>query len=573
MPCRDEFNQIGTDKTPFWHNTGAILICIVLLGGALRFYNLKQSPPGLNQDEAANAWNAYCLLKTGKDQVGVSWPIFYIHGLGGNASTLYLYALLPFQAIGGLNIITTRLPGAVGGVITILLVYLVGKRLFNKETGLIAALLLALNPWHLQQSRWGHEASIGALLGIAPLAAMLWANMPFSDNKDASPRVLPAAIAGIVTGICCYGYHSVRLYLPIALAAAGLVTLPSWWRQLKSRRGALAICLYILGFAATFGPLAWQHIFHPEGISRHSQFQKSLFIAGSIPLTIKNVASRYIQHFGPDFLFIHGDPYQIQSPPNAGQFHWYMLPLMVLGFIFVIRRFRSSYSARVLLALVLTYPIGDCFFEGIGMHALRSSPGLCGLILLGSFGFVHGIQWLSKQNRILTKAAIVLFAALVIGLNVRYLHHFYHDYNYQQEIYHGYHCDLVEACEWLRPRFDKDEISGVFCSTKGMGMAYIITLVCLQYEPERWFREERVFNTIDEFDYCIGYGKLHFIYGSSAPIILENLRDFGFKDNVIFIVRPNELDLKNPIHKIRRPDGQETLWIFQVEVPSRPVMN
>ena len=59
------------------------------------------------------------------------------------------------------------------------------------------------------------------------------------------------------------------------------------------------------------------------------------------------------------------------------------------------------------------------------------------------------------------------------------------------------------------------------------------------------------------------------MYGDSAPIILEKLRDFGFRDNVIFVVRPNELDLKEPIHKILRPDGQETLRIFQVEVPSQ----
>ena len=572
MLHRDEFNLIRKDKVSFWHSTGARLICIVLLGGALRFYNLKQSPPGLNQDEAANAWNAYCLLKTGKDQAGVSWPIFYTHSLGGNSSTLYIYALLPFQAIGGLNIITTRLPAAAGGVITILLVYLVGKRLFDKNTGLAAALLLSLNPWHLQQSRWGHEASLGTLLGIAPLAVMLWANLPFSNSKDVSPRVLPAAIAGLVTGICCYGYHSVRLYLPVALVTAGLVTLPAWWHQFKTRRGARAICMYILGFAFTFGPLAWQHIFHPEGIARHSQFQKALFSADSISLTITNIASRYIQHFGPDFLFIHGDPYQIQSPPDAGQFHWYMLLLMVLGFIFIIHRFRPSYSARVLLALVLTYPIGDCFFKGDGMHALRSSPGLCSLILLGAFGLICGIRWLAKRNRSLANIIVVVFIVLAVGLNVRYLYHFYGEYNRRPVVYHGYYSDLVEACNWLRPRFDDDKIQAVFCSTDGMGMAYIVTLVCLKYDPGRWFGEARHFTTFDEFDFCDSYGKMYFMYGSAQPI-LDKLPAFGLNGDVIFIVRPGELDLENPVHRIYRPDGQETLRIFQVEAPTQPMMN
>jgi 4-amino-4-deoxy-L-arabinose transferase-like glycosyltransferase len=148
-----------SDKRPFWRKAGFLLICITLLGAGLRLYNLRQSPPGFNQDEAANAWNAWCLLKTGKDQHGVSWPIFYTKSLGGNSSTLFIYAIIPFQAIGGLNIVTTRLPGAVGGIITILLIYYVGRRLFNEATGLWAALLLTLNPWHLQQSRWADSLS------------------------------------------------------------------------------------------------------------------------------------------------------------------------------------------------------------------------------------------------------------------------------------------------------------------------------------------------------------------------------------------------------------------------------
>ena len=59
---------------PLW--TSGLLLAILLVGGALRLWRLGESPPGLNVDEAANAWNAYCLLKTGIDQYGVSWPIF-----------------------------------------------------------------------------------------------------------------------------------------------------------------------------------------------------------------------------------------------------------------------------------------------------------------------------------------------------------------------------------------------------------------------------------------------------------------------------------------------------------------
>jgi hypothetical protein len=80
-----------------------ILLLILVLAGTLRLVKLDEIPPGLHVDEAANAWNAYTLLKTGKDQHGVQWPLFYMRAFGENRTTSYVYALLPFQAIGGLT--------------------------------------------------------------------------------------------------------------------------------------------------------------------------------------------------------------------------------------------------------------------------------------------------------------------------------------------------------------------------------------------------------------------------------------------------------------------------------------
>ena len=555
-----------SDKKPFWRKAGFLLICIMLLGAGLRLYNLRQSPPGFNQDEAANAWNAWCLLKTGKDQHGVSWPIFYARSLGGNSSTLFIYAIIPFQAIGGLNIVTSRLPGAVGGIITILLIYYVGRRLFNEATGLWAALLLTLNPWHLQQSRWGHEASIGALLGLIALAAMLWANMPITNDKADSPRPIRAFFAGTITGICCYGYHSLRIFVPVFLLAAGLVTIGGWWRQLKIRKGAIAIGAYILGIVLTFGPLAWQHLFHPDGISRHSEFQKSLIEGQPILTGLRDVGLRYIQHFGPDFLFIHGDTFEIQRLPGSGEFQWYMLPLMIAGLCFAFWKFRGSYAARVLLVFILVYPVGDCLYTAHGMHALRSSPGLCSLILLGAVGLVGSYKVLIKQSRLITAGVVITFIAALVISNAGYLHRFYVDYNRQPETYNAYHADLVEACKWLKPVFYNNDTAAAMWSCSDMPMAYVVTLVCLNYDPQQWLNDTKKFNTFDEYDYYTNYGKMYFMYSSGAVrAVLDSLPQFNLQGDAIFIVRPGELPLENPVHVIRNPVGQVTLEIYRLK--------
>jgi 4-amino-4-deoxy-L-arabinose transferase-like glycosyltransferase len=546
-------------KTPFYHNTRFILFLILVVASLFRLVKLGQiSPPGLNQDEAAAAWNAYCLLKTGKDQVGDSWPIFWMHGLGGKPTTLHVYALLPFQFIGGMNILTTRLPAAVGGIFTVFLIYFAGKRLFDKQIALLAAGLLAIDPWQIQQSRWGQDAALCALWGIAPLAAMLWANLPVSDDENAVPRPVYAALAGVITGIVCYGYHAVRLFVPAFLVLTFLVTLPGWWRILKTRKGLLAVAAFGITFAATFGPLVWQQIFHSERMARPDQYQRMVF-ALPLPAALKEIGDHYIAHFGLDFLFIHGDHNVIQSPPGIGLFHWYMLPLMISGLIFLIYRFRHSFAARILLVCILIYPVGDCFNQDGSPHALRSLPSLCGLVLLAAVGTVVGFRWLQKQNRNLATALVAIFVIAAVVLNIRYFYHFYGEYNRRPEIYHGYHADLVEAGKWLRPRFN--DFDAVFWTTEGTNMPYIITLVVLGYDPEQWLREPREgFRMVGYDDFYSRYGKMHFMYGQSLEPAMNALPP---NPRVLVIVRPGELGLKNPIHQIYRPDGTATLWMCQ----------
>mgnify|MGYP001075557147 CR=1 FL=1 len=92
---------------------------LTLLAALLRLARLGLSPPGLCQDEAISAWNAYCLLRTGRDMAGVSWPIFYAHGFGGSPTVLLPYLIIPFQALGGLSVLTTRLVPAVCGILCV----------------------------------------------------------------------------------------------------------------------------------------------------------------------------------------------------------------------------------------------------------------------------------------------------------------------------------------------------------------------------------------------------------------------------------------------------------------------
>ncbi len=565
MICRENLPFAeNKQQMPILHRTGTILLLILFLAASLRLVNLGQSPPGFNQDEAVNAWNAWCLLKTGKDQTGAPWPIFYLRTFGSNNAPLYIYSMIPFLAVGGLSIWTVRFVPAFFGILCIPLIYYIASRLFDRRVGLVAALLLALNPWHLQLSRWGHEGCIAPMLGLAPLALMLWAKMPIRNENPDPPHLLLAALAGALSGIGCYSYPAIRLFIPPFLALIVLVTLPAWWRTLKTRNGALAVAAFIIAFAATFGPLVFKHLTDPENISKRAQNIWIWNQSDSTAEKVKLVLTRYVKHFGPDFLFIEGDHYQIQSPPNAGEYHWYMLPLMLLGLLPLFKNLKSSYPARILLIFILIYPIGDCLNKHLpyhqpSLHAFRSAPGLCSLILLAALGAVTAARYLRKKNLTLAWAAIAALTIAIIGFNLRYFYHFYGEYNRRPNIYQSFHVDLVEACKWLRPRLD--QYDAVFCTSNGMNTPYIITLVVLGYDPNRWLHEGCDIITRPEFDdIYLRYGKMHFMYGGSAIPAITSLRP---QDRAIFIVRPNELGFKNPIHQICHPDGTPTLWLCQ----------
>ena len=102
-----------------------LLVLIILLAFVLRFYKLS-SYPALNADEAAIGYNAYSLIKTGRDEHGNPWPVHF-QSFNDYKPGLYFYMVLPFVKVIGLNEWAVRIPGAALGVMTVFVSYLLAK--------------------------------------------------------------------------------------------------------------------------------------------------------------------------------------------------------------------------------------------------------------------------------------------------------------------------------------------------------------------------------------------------------------------------------------------------------------
>src|SRR5579872_100475 len=150
-----------------------LLILIVLLAGFLRFYKLGQIPPSLDWDETAHGYNAYSLLKTGRDEYGYFLPLS-IRSFDDYKPPLYTYMVVPSVAVFGLDDFAVRFPSAALGTLAVLFTYLMVYELFKrKDLALTSALFLAISPWHIQFSRVAFETNTAILWTVMGTWAFL----------------------------------------------------------------------------------------------------------------------------------------------------------------------------------------------------------------------------------------------------------------------------------------------------------------------------------------------------------------------------------------------------------------
>jgi dolichyl-phosphate-mannose-protein mannosyltransferase len=121
---------------------GAYLAAVLAVAAVLRVWHLDGT--GFNSDEAVYAGQAAAIAD--HPELGELFPVFRAHPL------LFQTVLsLGFRL--GLGEGFERLTAAAVGVATVYLVYELGKLLYGRRAGLIAALLMALVPYHVVVTR------------------------------------------------------------------------------------------------------------------------------------------------------------------------------------------------------------------------------------------------------------------------------------------------------------------------------------------------------------------------------------------------------------------------------------
>lgn len=180
---------------------------LVVIGCLIRTIAIDIYPQGLNVDEASASYDAFSILNFGIDRNGNSFPVFlYAWGSGQNA--LYSYIMIPFIKFIGLNIISTRLPMAIIGCISLIVWYKLLKIIRNKKFAIIGLAFLVICPWHIMKSRWGLESNLFPdLVLYAVYFIILYLK---KDNK----KNIYFYLSMLILGLTAYSYGTSYMFLP-----------------------------------------------------------------------------------------------------------------------------------------------------------------------------------------------------------------------------------------------------------------------------------------------------------------------------------------------------------------------
>lgn len=209
----------------------ALAVLLLALGAALRLAALGALPFGLNQDEASAGYEAYALLTAGMDRCGKSWPVLFI-SWGSGQNVLMSYLAMPFIALFGLSEWSIRLPNAISGCLTLFVFWRMARRCGGARFGLLALLLLVINPWHIMMSRWALESNLLPFF----LMTGIWCTALAREK----PWELVAAAACF--GLSLYAYGTAFFFLPVYLLCAVV-----WLRRdLRPASFVTALAVFLL---------------------------------------------------------------------------------------------------------------------------------------------------------------------------------------------------------------------------------------------------------------------------------------------------------------------------------------
>jgi len=358
-------------------------------------------------DEVSIGVNANSILRTGRDEHNVRFPL-YFESFGEYKLPIYIYSTSLSTAVFGKTPLAVRLPSVISGTATaavlILLAALLSK---NRKLSLLTGFILAVTPWHIQFSRAGFEANMALLFVSAGVYALV---LGFEKNYY-------LIISLILFLLSFFTYLSARIFLPLFLMIFLVWQRKKAW-EITKKKSVFIIIFLILLIPVLFNSLTPQALIRARSVSfiREVKANPDTFFSDKTLLTIEQFFKNYLKNYSLEFLFFIGDGNGRHGTRELGGLFLWQLPFLIIGL-------SKASKSKLMLFWLLLAPI-PAAVSLPNPHALRS------LMLVAPLSYFTGagVQQFFRNQNFKKFRLIVLFELICVYFLFLYLHVYFVHY-------------------------------------------------------------------------------------------------------------------------------------------------
>ncbi len=421
-----------------------LLVFFVFLSAFLvRFISLNKLPNGLDQDETAIGYNAYLINTTGRDEWGVKYPL-YFKSFGDYKLSIYIYTVSIFERLLGVNSWAVRLPSAIAGFLSVVILFFLIKKLTKDNTlALSSSFLLAINPWSIFLSRAGFETNLATFF----ILFGFYLYYLFKDKYN----LFFGIFSVIFFSLSIYTYNVTRIIAPLIFIS--LIIFDYFNLKYKKRVlvkiGFLLFLLFIFSLPFLTSLLNASGLKNDSsvlifgGISKAQALELRSYLVYlpailsklffSLPLLfLLHYISNLFAFFNINFLFISGQK-GMSGIGNSGQLYLFQLPLLFFGVFYFIKFYKKE-EIKKLSGFVLWFLI-SLFVVALSSeipHGTRDFVMIIPLTVFSGLGLIYLFDFISKNKKI--KIILSLLLSIIIGYSFMF---FLASYTFRFPIVYG----------------------------------------------------------------------------------------------------------------------------------------
>jgi 4-amino-4-deoxy-L-arabinose transferase-like glycosyltransferase len=540
-----------------------LIVLVFFLAFFLRFNKVTQDPPSLNWDEVSIGYNAYSILKTGRDEWGKFLPLHF-KSYGEYKLPAQIYASIPAIAIFGLNEFGVRITPVIYGALTVLLLYFLAKELFdNKWIGLISSFFLAVSPWHIHLTRASFESSFSVFWIVMGMWLLV---KSFKNPKWLIASVIPFAIS-------VYTYNSARVFTPLFLASILFIFRKRFFAIKKE-----SIIFAILFFTALLplvpfvlsGEASARYklvsITDDAGLIPRIEERRNLSkLPAPITKLIHNrvtyvsfyFAENYLAHFTPDFLFINGAGHKQHHVQGIGELYAIQAPFWLAGWFYLFRKrhvYRYLILAWVLIAFIPVSITNDSI-----PNALRTLIAAPVYQIITAWG-IYNVWAFMKSKKVLNASVWLITVLILVFSMFSYLRNYYQKYPvlYSQDWQYGNR----QVVDYIKNHYNDYDLI-VF--SRNYGEPHMFTLFFMGWDPAE-FQNDKNLVRFETYDWVrvLNFDKFYFPDLGDSGTRFEDIKKQNIGKKILFVGKPGDFpEGVQKLLKVNFLNGSEAFEIVE----------